>query len=110
MQGFWAWLADVQFWILFIFVAIPILLVILWRVFVVLFWLLLAAVLWPVDRFMMLVSPAYRARGTPAATPAAPRRMAAAAVDKAKRLRIERRLAKARKRARGGAGLDAIDR
>ena|SRR5687767_10161886 len=101
MQGFWEWLADVQFWILFVFVAIPILLVILWRVFIVLFWLVLAAVLWPVDKVMMLVSPAYRARSTPAANPAAPRPLAVAAMDRAKRLRIERRLAKARKRAPG---------
>ena len=109
MQGFWEWLADVQFWILFVFVAIPILLVFLWRVFIVLFWLLLAAVLWPADKFMMLVSPAHRGRSTPAANAAAPRLMAVAAVDRANRLRIERRLAKARRRAPGGAGPKAID-
>lgn len=110
MQGFWAYVADLQFWILFVFVAIPIVLALGWRVAVVLFWLLLALVLWPIDKILMLVSPAYRARSTPAADPAAPRPMSRVAMEKAQRLRIERRLAKARKRASADAGSQPIDR
>jgi hypothetical protein len=108
MQGFWESLADFQFWLLFVFVAIPIVLAIGWRVAVVLFWVLLAAVLWPLDKILMLVSPAYRARGTPTVNPAARRQMSGVAMDKAQRQRLERRLAKARKRA--AAGSQSIDR
>ena len=110
MQGFWESLADLQFWLLFVFVAVPIVLAIGWRVVVVLFWLLLALVLWPLDKILMLVSPAYRARGAPAADPAAPRPMSRMAMDKAQRQRLDRRLAKARKRAAAGAGSQPVDR
>jgi hypothetical protein len=110
MQGFWESLADLQFWVLFVFVAIPIVLAIGWRVAVMLFWVLLALVLWPLDKILMLVSPAYRARGAPTADPAAPRPMSRAAMDKAQRQRLERRLAKARKRAAAGANARSIDR
>jgi hypothetical protein len=110
MQGFWESLADLQFWLLFVFVAIPIVLAIGWRVAVVVFWLLLALALWPLDKILMLVSPAYRARGTLAADPSAPRPMSRMAIDKAQRQRLERRLAKARKRAAAGVDSQPIDR
>jgi hypothetical protein len=100
MRGFWEFFGDVYFWLVFIAIVIP-LLVIGWRVIVIVGWMLLAALLYPIDRILMLVSPSYRGRNSdkPAGEASAPRRMTLDALGKAQRSRIERRLAKAKKRA-----------
>jgi len=105
MRGFWEFFGDVYFWLVFVAVAIP-LLAIGWRVIVIVGWMLLAALLYPIDRILMLVSPSYRARNGAESDGAAsaPRRMTLDALDKAQRSRIERRLAKARKRAAPAPG------
>jgi len=100
MRGFWEFFSDVYFWLVLFAIAIP-LLAIGWRLVVIVGWMLLAALLYPIDRILMLVSPSYRGRNSAKSDgdAPAPRRMTLDALGKAQRSRIERRLAKARKRA-----------
>jgi hypothetical protein len=100
MRGFWEFFSNIYFWLVFFAIAIP-LLAIGWRVVVIVGWMLLAALLYPADWFLMRVSPSYRGRSNAGADGAssAPRRMTLDALGKAQRNRIERRLAKAKKRA-----------